>query len=1104
MRRILTVLLVLVLLIGLILPVSAKDMGWFDDSEDGKRYCWVQGLGVEPTYRFPDDPVYKDYHWEKARGSDNKQITQKGTCEYAGRNHRHTDECDEYGCPFGYEHTCSMFCSMAAVQYKWVMVPDEILSVLNRDTLDYAITGGQFKLLMPYIKTNADGSFMLDEEGNLIYGNHVMGIGVVEKTTATAAIRLDREKMDRMLDPNASFYRFILTQNLEGDLYDKYRPVQNRWLVTIVRNNEGKYEVYSINEIPMLNPNSEEAFNELIYGELGEPEFPAQGKYNPNTNTLIVTTEFRLGTIGLDIVVEGYDGFKPKVTITGPDGVSKVYGTDITLTELPMGKYTVTASEPVFVDEYTVVGPQYFVEQPINGRAAEMTEFILNGAHESAKITVKYTYTPPHVHDYSEQVTLPTCTERGYTTYTCKDPACGHTYIDNVVEPGHDYVEVITESTCTTDGYTTFTCKVCGDTYKEDGETAGHGEFRTNVIRPTCTEKGYTTYTCTKCDFSYQDNFVDATGHDFKYTGEVEPTCTEDGHEVYTCAVCMAKDYREGKKATGHDTVAGAEVKATCTADGYIPQICKICEQIVEPEITEKALGHTYTEEVKEPTCLENGHTTYTCSKCGYSYEGDIVAASGHKYVSEVIAPTTQREGYTLHTCTECNDTYTDNNTEKLPEGAEQDKEQNKEQDKEQSKNDKTNSNQNTGSSSASSTLLVKSVDDLGEALEGTEIALYNGNWLVKSWKNTYENFFVLDDLQKYAVEGETVTYKLVQTTAPDGYQLSEDSFRVMISNSNGKTEVQVQYAGASSDKDKGIESNSSGKKIVTFQNKRKATQIELSCRVAVEFGENCWVDEALIAELQEKQYTFTLTWKDADGAEQTESVQLAHGELALLETVLPVETEYVVTVEDPDGVIVMELSESATGTITMEQIKENLTVEAALKYTVQPDEQLALNMVVLDSDSQQSVNGAIFELQDPDGQKIGTFTSGDAGELVITDVFKSSGEYLLTQIYAPEGYGMMRGAAPVIMSYDYVPNTETETPVLMQTISTEIAHQGVKRVSDGSYQVLTGWKNEITEEPEKKGSGIGLILGISGGVVAAGGATTFVLIRRKRKKVQV
>ena len=47
-------------------------------------------------------------------------------------------------------------------------------------------------------------------------------------------------------------------------------------------------------------------------------------------------------------------------------------------------------------------------------------------------------WTSAHTHDYKATVTKPTCTERGYTTYTCS--VCGDSYKGSYVDPlGHNY-----------------------------------------------------------------------------------------------------------------------------------------------------------------------------------------------------------------------------------------------------------------------------------------------------------------------------------------------------------------------------------------------------------------------------------------------------------------------------------------------------------------------------------------------------------------------------------------------------------------------------------------------------------------------------------------
>lgn len=69
-------------------------------------------------------------------------------------------------------------------------------------------------------------------------------------------------------------------------------------------------------------------------------------------------------------------------------------------------------------------------------------------------------------HDYTSVVTLPTCIEEGYTTYTCKN--CTHTYVGNEVNAkGHKLEEwkVIKEATTTETGERERICERCD--YKE-------------------------------------------------------------------------------------------------------------------------------------------------------------------------------------------------------------------------------------------------------------------------------------------------------------------------------------------------------------------------------------------------------------------------------------------------------------------------------------------------------------------------------------------------------------------------------------------------------------------------------------------------------------
>ncbi len=108
---------------------------------------------------------------------------------------------------------------------------------------------------------------------------------------------------------------------------------------------------------------------------------------------------------------------------------------------------------------------------------------------------LQISFAEEHTCTFTDVVTAPTCDVAGYTTHTC---ACGNVVVDTEVDAlghewgadgictregcdasnhEHDYNAVVTEPTCTEAGYTTYTCKVdgCTKSYVEAGEAAlGH------------------------------------------------------------------------------------------------------------------------------------------------------------------------------------------------------------------------------------------------------------------------------------------------------------------------------------------------------------------------------------------------------------------------------------------------------------------------------------------------------------------------------------------------------------------------------------------------------------------------------------------------------
>ena len=113
-----------------------------------------------------------------------------------------------------------------------------------------------------------------------------------------------------------------------------------------------------------------------------------------------------------------------------------------------------------------------------------------------------------HKHSYTSVVTDPTCTEEGYTTYTCK---CGDTYVDDYVDPAHTLVNhKAKNATCTEPGNGAYVaCSKCSYSTYVATPALGH-DYKSEVIKnPTMEEAGIRRYTCSRCNDTY-DEEIDA------------------------------------------------------------------------------------------------------------------------------------------------------------------------------------------------------------------------------------------------------------------------------------------------------------------------------------------------------------------------------------------------------------------------------------------------------------------------------------------------------------------------------------------------------------------------------------------------------------------
>ena len=298
----------------------------------------------------------------------------------------------------------------------------------------------------------------------------------------------------------------------------------------------------------------------------------------------------------------------------------------------------------------------------------------------------------PDNHDLKTiEAQAPTCTEIGWEEYeVCQRDGCKYTTYEEISSTGHSYQSVVTAPTCTDKGYTTYTCSVCGDSYQDDEKAAtGHTEVIDAAKAPTCTETGLTEGKhCSVCnEVLVAQTVVEAIGHkwgeatynfagdgsactatrvcgndakhvetaDAEITSEVtkQPTCTEKGDTTYTAT--FTEEWAETQtqivtdvNEKGHDWSVEynfAEDGKTCTAT-------RVCGNDESHNVTVNATITSAPS--KDPTCTEKGDTTYTATFSvdwattqKKTVEGDIPAKGHIEVIDSAKASTCTETGLT-------------------------------------------------------------------------------------------------------------------------------------------------------------------------------------------------------------------------------------------------------------------------------------------------------------------------------------------------------------------------------------------------------------------------------------------------------------------------
>ena len=225
----------------------------------------------------------------------------------------------------------------------------------------------------------------------------------------------------------------------------------------------------------------------------------------------------------------------------------------------------------------------------------------------------------------------------------------------NPVTTPCDFDEDVTEPTCSTNGYTTYTCKICHNHYDADYTTRNHiyvyapGNGTSHVVTCQYDDCNYTatencsggTATCTakaiceNCKTAYgSENADNHTGEATVTKNYKKETCSAEGYsgDIHwsCCDALHTKGTVVNKLAHTEETVTGKA--ATCTEDGLTDgKKCSVCGEVTVEQTVITANGHNFINEVlyKAPSCTDPGNEAYKqCSVCNKYFSGDAASNS--------------------------------------------------------------------------------------------------------------------------------------------------------------------------------------------------------------------------------------------------------------------------------------------------------------------------------------------------------------------------------------------------------------------------------------------------------------------------------------------
>ena len=250
-----------------------------------------------------------------------------------------------------------------------------------------------------------------------------------------------------------------------------------------------------------------------------------------------------------------------------------------------------------------------------------------------------------------------TCTNNGYTVFTCKTAGCGYSYKTDVI-------------TATGHSYANGTCTSCGAAEPKEPEKA---TYATEIEVGKAYKLGI--YSTAKSEEYYftgsMSGYYGATDTDYTKGIDVYAETTTGGYRLYfmngsqkqyinlvlsgthynfTYSTTATSVYTWDSARHSFYTTVNGEICYIGTYGSYVTMSVLRSSMISDTDYFARFYNtdgsssggnsgsgdttcqHNYTLVVTVPTCTKDGYTTYTCTLCSDTYTGNKVSATGHSY----------------------------------------------------------------------------------------------------------------------------------------------------------------------------------------------------------------------------------------------------------------------------------------------------------------------------------------------------------------------------------------------------------------------------------------------------------------------------------------